>query len=399
MILSKKALSIAPSPTLAIDEKAKAIKSKGGHVISFGVGEPDFDTPEFIKTAAKKAMDEGFTKYTLVGGTLELKSAIASYIAEDTGVYYNENQIIVSNGAKQSLYNALFCLINPGDEVIIPSPYWATYPEIVKLCNGKPVFVPTNEEEDFKLKANALKSALTEKTKIIIINTPNNPTGSVYSIKDLVDIAELALDNNLIIVADEIYSKLIYDDNKHISIPSLNRDLKEKTVLINGASKTFAMTGWRIGFAAGPENLIKSMNSFQSQTTSNPNSLAQKATIEALTNPIRKKSINNMVKTFEKRRNYIVDRINNNKYLSARLPKGAFYVMMNISKILGKKIDNNIIADSTDFAQFLLEKSKVAVVPGDAFGAAGYVRLSYATSMENIKEGLNRIEDFLYSLT
>ncbi|HHW02748.1 MAG TPA: pyridoxal phosphate-dependent aminotransferase [Thermoanaerobacterales bacterium] len=398
MNLSEKAKGISPSPTLAVDAKAKQMKKEGQDVIGFGAGEPDFDTPDYIKAAAVSAIKQGFTKYTPVGGIVELKDAISKYLQESTGTFYKQSQVIVSNGAKQCLFNALYCLINPGDKVLIPSPYWVSYPELVKLCGGIPVFVETKEEDDFQLKADALIPHIDDRTKVLIINSPNNPTGSVYSWEDLKKIAEIAAEKDIFIISDEIYDKLIYDGEKHSSIISVDEAMKDRTIVINGMSKTFAMTGWRIGFAAGPEKLIEVMTDFQSHTTSNPNSIAQKASLEALLNYNNQDIVASMVEEFSERRIYMVNRINQIPYLSCRLPKGAFYVMMNISATFGKQLDGKYIKDSTGFAELLLEKYKVAVVPGVAFGTEEYVRLSYATSMENIKKGLDRIEEFVKAL-
>ncbi|KXG75151.1 Aspartate aminotransferase [Fervidicola ferrireducens] len=399
MNLSKKSKSISPSPTLAVDAKAKQLKSEGHDVISFGAGEPDFDTPDFIKSAAVEAINQGFTKYTPVGGIPELKKAISEALREEIGVDYETTQIIVSNGAKHCLFNALYCLCDEGDEVLIPSPYWVSYPEIVKLCGGTPVFVPTFESQDFKLKVDNIKPLIDEKTKVLIINSPNNPTGSVYTREDLLEIAELALKYKIFVISDEIYDKLVYDGEEHISIASLGKEIYNNTLVVNGVSKAYSMTGWRIGYAAGPKELIKAMTDFQSHATSNPNSIAQKAALEALKNPAKKQAVDTMVEEFAKRRKYMVERINNIEGLSCRMPKGAFYVMMNVSKTFGKYIEGKVIKDSTTFAEALLEKYKVAVVPGIAFGADEYVRLSYATSMKNIKEGLDRIEQFVRELS
>jgi aspartate aminotransferase len=395
MHLSKKAQEISPSPTLTVDAKAKQMKKEGHDIIGFGAGEPDFDTPVYIKEAAISAIKEGFTKYTPVGGIPELKDAVSKYIKESTGLSYNQNQIIVSNGAKQCVFNALYCLIDPGYKVLIPSPYWVSYPEMVKLCGGIPIFVPTKEETDFKLKVDAIRALIDDKTKVLIINSPNNPTGSVYSKEDLKEIAQIAIEKDIFVISDEIYEKLIYDGEKHTSIAGVNEKMYDRTVIINGVSKAYAMTGWRIGFAAGPEKLIKAMTNFQSHSTSNPNSIAQKASLEALTGHGKDEIIAEMVKEFAKRRDYMVDRINKIKDLSCRLPKGTFYIMMNITGTFGKQMDGKYVKDSSSFAELLLEKVKVAVVPGVAFGTDDFVRLSYATSLENIKKGLDRIEEFV----
>lgn len=397
MFISQKARGISPSPTLAVDAKAKRMKKEGHDIIGFGAGEPDFDTPEYIKSAAKSAINQGFTKYTPVGGTKELKTAIVSYIKAAIDISYMPNQITTSNGAKQCLFNALSCLIDPGDKVLIPSPYWVSYPEMVKLCGGTPVFVPTAENDGFMLKADNLKKYIDNKTKILIINSPNNPCGSVYSKQELEKIAQLAVEHNIFVISDEIYDKLIYDRTEHVSIVSY-KNMIERSLLINGLSKTFAMTGWRIGFAAGPQQLIEAMENFQSHSTSNPNSIAQRASVEALTNLAKYETIGIMVNEFSNRRKYMVERINNIEHLSCRLPMGAFYVFMNISGTFNKQCNGRTIKSSSDFAEILLERHKVAVVPGIAFGSDDYVRLSYATSMENISKGLDRIEEFVKTL-
>jgi len=398
MYLSQKSQNISPSPTLAVDAKAKRMKSEGHDLIGFGAGEPDFDTPDYIKSAAISAINRGFTKYTPVGGIKELKNAITDYLQNQIGITYNPDEIIVSNGAKQCLYNALYCLLDEGDKVLIPSPYWVSYPEMVKLCGGIPVFVPTMQN-GFTLKANILEKYIDNRTKVLIINSPNNPCGCVYSKHDLEQIAKLVIEKNLFVISDEIYSELIYDNVEHVSIASFD-NMFERTVVVNGVSKSFAMTGWRIGFAAGPKELIMAMDNLQSHTTSNPNSIAQIASVEALTrfNQKDKSIIEAMVNEFSKRRKYMVDRITGMKYLSCNLPLGAFYVFMDISETFGKKCHDRTINNSTDFADILLENFKVAVVPGIAFGADDYVRLSYATSMNNIEKGLDRIEQFVLSL-
>lgn len=395
MIISQKAQLISPSPTLAVDAKAKQMKSEGHDIIGFGAGEPDFDTPDHIKSAAIAAINQGLTKYTPVGGTKELKNAISDYFKKQLGISYAQDEIIVSTGAKQCLFNALYCLIDEGDKVLIPSPYWVSYTEMVKLCGGIPVLVPTIED-GFVLKADTLKNYIDKKTKVLMINSPNNPCGSVYSKQDLEQIAKLCIENNIFVISDEIYSELIYDDVEYASIASFENML-ERTLIINGVSKTFAMTGWRIGFAAGPKQLIKAMENVQGHTTSNPNSIAQSASVAALTQKDNG-VLSAMVNEFSKRRKYMVDRINSMKYLSCRLPLGAFYVFVDISETFGKQCNGKTINNSTDFAQIILENFKVAVVPGIAFGADDFIRLSYATSMENIEKGLDRIEQYVLSL-
>ncbi len=396
MILSKKAQQIQPSITLAITAKAKKMKSEGIDVIGFGAGEPDFNTPENIQDAAIQAIKQGFTKYTAASGIMELKEAIVDKFYNDNGVKYNTSQIIISTGAKQCLANAFSATLNPGDEVIIPIPYWVSYPELVKLADGVPVFVETSEDNNFKYNIEDLEKAITDKTKIILVNSPNNPTGTVYSKEELIAIAELAKKNDILILSDEIYEKLIYGDQKHISMASLSEDAYKRTITINGVSKTYSMTGWRIGYAAASEEIIKLMSSLQSHTTANPNSIAQYASVAALKGDIA--TIENMVKEFKNRRDYMVKKINEIENLSCINPDGAFYVMMNISKVFGKKSNGSEIKDSLTFSQVLLEKERVAVIPGIGFGMDKYVRLSYATSMESIKKGLDRIEKFVKEL-
>jgi len=393
MILSKKALSISPSSTLAIDAKAKRMKAEGIDIIGFGAGEPDFDTPDHIKQAAIKAINDGFTKYTPASGTLDLKKAICEKFKKENGLDYTPANIVISNGAKHSLVNAFQAICNPGDEVIVPAPYWVSYPEMIKLADGVPVILNTTEEDNFKFTIDKLEAAITDKTKAIVINSPSNPTGMVYSEEELRAIAEIAVKKNIFIISDEIYEKLIYDGYKHISIASFDEKIKDLTIIINGMSKTYSMTGWRIGYSASNAEIAKIMGNVQSHATSNPNSIAQKAAEAALTGP--QDAVEMMKAEFVKRRDYMVDRINKIEGLSCIKPNGAFYVMMNISKLIGKVIDGVVIKGSDDFADLLLEKANVALVPGSGFGTDIHVRLSYATSMENIKEGLNRIEKFL----
>jgi aspartate aminotransferase len=393
MEYSRKATNINQSITLAITAKAKELKDSGIDVISFGVGEPDFNTPKNIIDRAVSAMNEGKTKYTPVSGIPELKEAICKKFKDDNNLEYKANQIIVSTGAKQCLANSLMAILNPGDEVIIPTPYWVSYPELVALADGVPVFVKNKEEDDYKYSIEALENVVTDKTKAIILNDPNNPTGSIYSREELENIAEFANKHDIIIISDEIYEKLIYDDNKHISIASLSDDAKNRTIVINGFSKSFAMTGWRVGYAAANADIIKLMNSIQSHFTSNVNSIAQYASVEALLG--KKDDLNTMVSHFERRRNFMVDRISKIDRVSIIKPSGAFYVMLNIGQYLKHSINGKLINNSVEFSSCLLDEEKVAVVPGAAFGLDNYIRLSYATSDENIEEGLNRIENFL----
>ncbi|MDB2105210.1 pyridoxal phosphate-dependent aminotransferase [Clostridium paraputrificum] len=396
MNYSKKAMNITPSITLAITAKAKELKGAGVDVVSFGAGEPDFNTPKNIMDAAIKSMEEGKTKYTPTSGIIELREAICKKLKEDNNLSYNSNQIIVSTGAKQCLADAFMAILNPGDEVIVPIPYWVSYPELIKLADGVPVFVEGKEENDYKYTLESLNKVVNDNTKAIIINSPNNPTGTVYSIDELKEIAEFAQKHDLIIISDEIYEKLIYDGKKHVSVASLSEDAYNRTIVINGFSKSYAMTGWRLGYAAGNAEVIKLMTSVQSHVTSNTNSIAQYAGVEALNGP--KNEIEKMVKKFEERRNLMIDRIKSITGLSIIRPEGAFYVMINLENYLGKSINENVINNSVDFSRELLEHEKVAVIPGSAFGLDKYIRLSYATSEELILKGLDRIESFLNKL-
>ena len=396
MNYSKKAMNITPSITLAITAKAKELKGAGVDVVSFGAGEPDFNTPKNIMDAAIKSMEEGKTKYTPTSGIIELREAICKKLKEDNNLHYNSNQIIVSTGAKQCLADAFMAILNPGDEVIVPIPYWVSYPELIKLADGMPVFVEGKEENDYKYTLESLNKVVNDNTKAIIINSPNNPTGTVYSIDELKEIAEFAQKHDLIIISDEIYEKLIYDGKKHVSVASLSEDAYNRTIVINGFSKSYAMTGWRLGYAAGNAEVIKLMTSVQSHVTSNTNSIAQYAGVEALNGP--KDEIEKMVKKFEERRNLMIDRIKSITGLSIIRPEGAFYVMINLENYLGKSINENVINNSVDFSRELLEHEKVAVIPGSAFGLDKYIRLSYATSEELILKGLDRIESFLNKL-
>lgn len=393
MELSIKSLSISPSSTLAIDAKAKKMKEDGIDIIGFGAGEPDFDTPDHIKAAAIKAINDGFTKYTPASGTLELKKAICNKFLKDNQLEYKPSNIVISNGAKHSLVNAFQAILNPGDEVIIPAPFWVSYPEMVKIADGVPVILNSTEEEGFKLSIDKLEKAITSKTKAIVINSPSNPTGMIYSEDELRAIADIAVSKGIYVISDEIYEKLVYDGYKHVSIATFNEKIKDLTIIVNGVSKSYSMTGWRIGYTASNEKIAQIMGNVQSHATSNPNSIAQKAALAALEGP--EDIIEIMKAEFIKRRDYMVDKINSIEGLSCIKPNGAFYVMMNISKLIGTEINGVKINGSDDFANLLLEKANVALVPGSGFGTDIHVRLSYATSLENIKEGLNRIEKFL----
>lgn len=395
-ILSNRAKSLKPSPTLAINAKAKSMQAQGIHVISFGAGEPDFDTPDNIKQAAKKAIDEGFTKYTPVGGIDELKDAIIKKFQRDSGLSYKRSEILVSCGGKHSFYNLAQAIFNQGDEVIIPAPYWVSYPPMVSLAGASPIIIETREENGFKVKPEDLKKSITPKTKALVINSPSNPTGSAYTKEELEKIAEIAISHNFFIISDEIYEKIIYDDFKFISIAALSEEIKKRTIIVHGMAKTYAMTGWRIGYTAGPEEIISAMNNIQSQSTSNPTSIAQKASVEALIGP--QDEVAKMVLAFTQRRNYIVDRLNEIRGVSCYKPMGAFYAFPNFSSYYGTSFEGKKISNSTNLADFFLDVARVAVVPGVEFGADPFERLSFATSMENIKDGLDRIEEALKKL-
>jgi aspartate aminotransferase len=396
-VLSNRAKNLKPSPTLAINAKAKSMQAQGIHVISFGAGEPDFDTPQNIKQAAKKALDDGFTKYTPVGGIDDLKDAIIKKFQRDSGLSYKRSEIIVSCGGKHSFYNLAQAIFDQGEEVIIPAPYWVSYPPMVALANGTPVIVNTTEKNEFKITPEELKKAITPKTKALIINSPSNPTGSAYTKNQLEKIAEIAISKNFFVISDEIYEKIVYDGFEFTSIASLSEEMKKKTIIVHGVAKTYAMTGWRIGYTAGSEEIISAMNNIQSQSTSNPTSISQKASVEALIGP--QNEVEKMVSAFAQRRNYIVDRLNKIPGVSCYKPVGTFYAFPNFSSHYGKSYQGKKIENSTHLADFFLDVAKVAVVPGVEFGADPFERLSYATSLEDIKEGLNRIEEALKKLS
>ena len=387
---------IKPSPTLAITAKAKALKAQGVDVVGFGAGEPDFDTPEHIKEAAVKALKEGFTKYTPVPGTDELRQAVADQLARDYGLEYAKEEIIISCGAKHSLYNIAMVLFEPGDEVIIPSPYWVTYPAQVYIAEATPVIVETLEENGFKLTPEQLEEAITPKTKALILNYPSNPTGASYTREELEKLAEVALKHDIWVISDEIYDKIIYDGFQHVPFATLSPEVKARTLLVNGVSKTYSMTGWRIGWVAGNKDVVAAMNKLQSQSTSNPTSIAQSAAYAALTGP--QDCVAEMVKAFKERRDYIVQRLNAMEGVSCFNPQGAFYVFPSFAGLYGRRYGERVINNSLDFADYLLNEFKVAIVPGVAFGEDKGARLSYATSMEAIKKGLDRIEEAISKL-
>ncbi len=394
--ISEKCRRIAPSATLAMDARAKALIAEGVSVIGFAAGEPDFDTPEPIREAMKQAMDMGLTRYAPIPGTPELRDAVCMRFEKDNGLHYTREQIVVSNGAKHSLYNVFQAILNPGDEVIIPSPCWVSYPEMVRMAGGEPVFVECAETDGFLPSIEALSSAVTPRTKAFILTTPSNPNGCVYPEALLRQIAALAVERDFYVVSDEIYGKLIYDGLEHISIASLGEDIKARTILVNGVSKSYAMTGFRIGYTAAPTDVAKAMNAYQSQSTSAPNTAALYAATTALTMP--QACVEKMRIAFEERRNALVKAVNVIPGLSCRKPQGAFYVMVNINPVLGKSIEGKPILNSLDFAEALLDKAHVAVVPGSAFMAEGYVRISYSTSTANIAEGMRRIAEFVQAM-
>ena len=390
--ISHRCQNIAPSMTLQIDARAKEMAASGMNVIGFGAGEPDFPTPAHICEAAKEALDRGMTRYTPVPGTMELRMAITRKMQRDHNLTYSPQEIIVSNGAKHSLYTVFQTILDPGDEVLIPTPCWVSYPELVRMAGGVPVLVPTNEENRFIPTNQDIASRVTRRTKAIIITSPSNPNGSVWSREQLQYVGNLAVTHPFYIVSDEIYEKLIYDGKKHLSIAQLGEQIKEQTFVINGLSKAFAMTGWRIGYCAAPRQEIAAMTAFQSQATSNANSIAQHAAAVALDGD--QSCVDEMRDQFQLRRDRMVELINSIDGISCLKPEGAFYVMMNIRGLLGKSYNGRPVENSMDFAELLLAEKQVAVVPGVAFEAEGFCRMSYATSMENIEEGLRRIEEF-----
>ena len=394
--LAKRVSTISPSLTLSISAKAKALKAEGENVISFGAGEPDFNTAEHINEAAVEAIQKGYTKYTPAAGTIELRRAICDKFRYDNNLGYEPSQIIVSNGAKHSIFNVCFALLNEGDEVVIPAPYWLTYPEVVKVCGGVPVIVKTSKKAGFKITPEQLKAAITPKTKLFIFNSPNNPTGAVYSEAETRALAAVCEEAGIFVLSDEIYEKLVYGNTKPFSMAACSPKMKDLTITVNGVSKTYAMTGWRIGYLAAPKDIAKAIDSFQSHATSNPNSIAQYATLRALLSP--SETVDEMVARFARRRLAMIERISDMQDVYCIIPEGAFYAMLVVSGVYGKKFGNTLIDGSVSFADCLLDNAKVAVVPGVAFGADDCVRLSYSLSMRDMLEGLNRIDAFIRSL-
>ncbi len=393
--LSSKAQAVKPSSTLAITAKAKELISKGIDVVGFGAGEPDFNTPDNICDAAIKAIHDGFTKYTPAEGTLELRKAACDKFLSFNKISYEPSQIVVSNGGKHSLTNIFEAICNPGDEIIIPSPYWLSYPEIVKLADGVPVFVRGEKSNQYKVTAAQIEAACTEKTKALILNSPSNPSGMIYTREELEAIAEVAVRKDFYVISDEMYENLIYE-GEAISIASFNEEIYKRTITCSGVAKSYSMTGWRIGFTASSKEIAKVMASVQSHQTSNPNSIAQKAALEALTGP--QESVALMHAEFNKRREYMFDRISSIKELSALKPQGAFYTFVDVSVLLEKEYKGERVTDTNRLAQILLEDYSVAVIPCKDFGFADHIRLSYAISMEQIKKGLDRMEVFIAEL-
>ena len=393
LTLSKKAQAVKPSSTLAITAKANELKAKGLDVVGFGAGEPDFNTPDNICDAAIHAIHAGFTKYTPAAGTVELKQAICKKFETFNKLHYEPNQIVVSNGGKHSLTNIFSAILNPGDEVIIPAPFWLSYPEIVRLADGVPVIVRCGKEQGYKMTAEQLAAACTENTKAVVLNTPNNPTGMIYTREELEALAKVIVEKDIYCVADEMYENLIYEGHEAVSIASLNEEIYKRTITCSGVAKSYAMTGWRIGYTGSSAEIAKLMGSVQSHQTSNPNSIAQKATVEALLGP--QDTVKEMNKEFDKRRVYMYERVNKMDLVDALKPLGAFYVFVDVSKLLEKSYKGEKIADVGKLAKILIEDYMTAVIPCADFGFDDHIRLSYAISMEQIKKGLDRIEQFI----
>ncbi len=394
--LSQRVKNLKPSPTLATDAKAKLLKCQGVDIINFSVGEPDFDTPQHIKEAAYDAIRNGFTKYTAVDGIPELKKAIIQKFREDTGLDYKPTEVMVSTGGKQCLYNIFQAIVDDGDEVIIPVPYWVSYPPIVELAGGMPVYLPSEPENGFALDIDKLKSLINYRTKAIILNSPSNPTGMVYSAEELMEIAKIAIENKIFIVTDDIYDAIRFDGKGFENPLSVLPESRDWVIMVNGVSKTCAMTGWRIGFMGGPERVVKACSKIQSQSTSNPNSIAQKAALAGLTGP--KDFIFVMCGEFKNRRDYILKRLNAIEGLKIPVPQGAFYAFVDVSSYFGKSFENLKISDSLIMSDYLLEKGNIAVVAGAAFGDDRFIRFSYATSMKNIEAGMDRFEKAIQEL-
>lgn len=390
--LSKSALSIQASPTLAITAKANQMKAEGKDVVGFGAGEPDMDTPDFIKAAGIEAIQKGFTKYTPSAGIMDLRKAIAEKLQKENGIQVEASQVVVSNGAKHAIANICQAVLNEGDEVIIPAPYWVSYPEIVKLAGGKPVILETDEENGFRVPPKLLEMAIGDKTKMVILCSPSNPTGAMYNEAQLRELAEVFEKKDIFVLSDEIYEKLIYGGAKHVSIASLSPEMLSRTITVNGMSKAYSMTGWRIGYAAGPKDVMKVIDNLQSHAASNPSSISQKAALAALKGD--GSEVERMRAEFEKRRDVMVAKLNAIEGVTCVMPEGAFYAFPNVSKHFGKSLGGKLIKNSTDFSALFLESEQVAVVPGADFGAPDYIRLSYATDLATIEKGLERLKSF-----
>lgn len=396
LTLSKKAQAVKPSSTLAITAKAKQLRAEGKDVVGFGAGEPDFNTPENICDAAIQAIREGHTKYTPASGTVSLKQAVSKKFKEFNGLDYGVDQIVISNGGKHSLTNIFMAILNPEDEVLIPAPYWLSYPEMVKLADGVPVTVTTKKENGYKVTVDELNAAFTDKTKAIVINSPCNPTGMLYSREELQAIADFVVEKDIYLVSDEMYENLVYGDAKHISIASLGDEIYKRTITVSGVAKSYAMTGWRIGYVGASAEIAKLMSSIQSHATSNPNSIAQKATEEALLGP--QETVEEMRQEFDKRRKYMYERISNMPLVSCLEPQGAFYVFVDVREVVAKKYKGEVVGSAARMAEILISDFNTAVIPCEDFAAPGHIRLSYAISMEQIEKGLDRIETFINSV-
>ena len=396
MVLSRNISNVKPSLTMAISSKAKEMKADGVDVISLSAGEPDFNTPQHICDAANTAISEGFTHYTPATGIIELKEAVCEKFRRDNGLDYKPSQVTINCGAKHSVFLALFALTEPGDEIVIPSPYWVSYPDMVRLAGGTPVILEGAKKNAFKITAQQLEDAITPKTKLLILNTPSNPTGMVYTEEELRALAEIIVASDIFVLSDEIYEKLLYDGINHVSIASFSADIYRKTITVNGVSKAYCMTGWRIGYAAGPEEIIKGMGTVQSHETSNPCSISQKASLAALTGS--HDFLAPMLEEYDRRRRYITERLNGMEGISCIEPRGAFYVFPDVSAFYGKRFRDSVITGSLAFCEYMLNEQHIAMIPGIGFGSDANIRISYATSMENIERALDRFEDGLRAL-
>ena len=396
MKLAERVNRIKPSATFATAAKAAAMRAKGIEVISFAQGEPDFDTPDNIKEAAYRAIRDGITKYTPAGGFNDLKDAILQKFKRDNGLSYDRSQVFASAGAKLIIYNLAQAFFETGDEVIVPAPYWVSYTDIILLADATPVIIPATEKQGFKISVDQLRSAITPRSKAIILNSPSNPTGATYTADELKALAEVLLENKILIIADDIYEKFLYDGTVFTSIASLGKEIQDQTLVVNGVSKTYSMTGWRIGYCAGPAPLIEAMDKIQTQNVSNPVSFCQKAAVEAMLGP--QESVEKMIDEFDRRRKFIVERLNAMPGITCSLPKGAFYVFPNVTGLFGKKWGEKKIANSLDVADFILEEARSAVVAGSSFGNDHHIRFSYATSMKSIEKAMDQIQEALKKL-